>query len=242
MVCPFCGQPNEEAARHAQDMRRYQYEFQQTRENVEATAGKSARRTAKVAVIAVLLVLIGINIFLQMQSFSIVWSLERRAAAGKSKEYTAQMEKDLAEGNYIGFAAFVSAKGINCYEEPYEKWYRIYRTAQQYRYAVEQIEKLKNPGRYADPERNIKYAAEYIDSFYESLDEENYRYYEYDAEESEKHVAAMKADLNAMYIAYLGMSKEEAESMETISSGSRMLLIERGAAIYGSGEAEDGQA
>ena len=231
MVCPFCGRPNEEAAQHASDMQRYQYEFQRTKQSVEEKAGRSAAKTAKVAVIAVLLMLIGVNIFLQMQSSSIVWDLERKAAAKKAPGYAPDLAAYLDEGDYIGFVSFIYAKHIDCYNGPFEKYYPLYRISSQFKYAVEQIERLLYRKQYGGNSSAVKYLAEYINSFYEALDPSDYEYYEgYDTEETARHIEAMKDDMAALLETYVGLTKEEAESMDTLTAGGRTVLIERGAA------------
>jgi hypothetical protein len=42
----------------------------------------------------------------------------------------------------------------------------------------------------------------------------------------------MRKDMEAMLVAYLGMTPEEAQSMQSCSRGNRVLLIERGLEAY----------
>ena len=87
---------------------------------------------------------------------------------------------------------------------------------------------LVNPRRYSNIAHITKYTSEYIQSFYESLDPDNYSYYEdYESEWTQRHIANMKESMEALLIAYLGMTSEEARSMPELSRGNRALLVER---------------
>ena len=47
-----------------------------------------------------------------------------------------------------------------------------------------------------------------------------------------EHIEKMAEDLEAVFIAYLSMTPEEAKSMRTLSQGNRTILLEKGFEKY----------
>ena len=233
MQCPFCGRPNEEAIRHAQDMQRYQREFQQTKADVTEKASHSSRKAVRIAAIAFLLAAIVGNIVLQMNSYSFRYAAERRAAKRNAPQFIAAIDTYLEEEDYIGFVSYCQNHNLSMSDPAFDKYYRIYRTAHSYKGSVQQMMKLINHSRYTDVESIKKWTAEDIQEFYENLDPEKYSYYEEaDSEWSVTHIENMKTSLEALYVAYLDMTPEEAAGMESLSRGKRAVLIENGMEQY----------
>lgn len=238
LYCPYCGSPNEEAQRHARDMQHYQQQFRQTREDVIEKAGTQTRRAVRIAAAAILLVLIGVNIFLQANSYSLhrMWDQSRQKKYIPA--YQEKLEEYLEAEDYLGFAAFWSNRDLSWSGEAFDGYYPIYRMASQYRYAVESVMNLINHSSFDNVDRLKKYVSEEIQSFYESLDPENYLYNDsYDTPGMKQHIEQMTEQMEALCIAYLNMTPEEARSLRTLSRGGRILLIERGLEMY-TGEEE----
>ena len=233
LYCPYCGSPNEEAHMHARDMHHYRQEFQRTRRDVIERAGRQSRRAVRIAAAALLLLGIGINIFLQANSYSINRMFEEAAFRKNSAAYIQRMQEYLDAEDYIGFSAFVSANNLNSTDDFYDTWYPVYRTANSLRYAETDIMKLVNHGEYTGIDHVKKYTSETIQEFYESMDPDSYFYDErYQTPETQRHLDNMRKDMEAMLVAYLGMTQEEAQSMQSSSRGNRILLIERGLEAY----------
>ena len=240
LVCPYCGQPNEEAQRHAQDMRRYQYEFQKTKADVTEKAGNASKRAVRIAAIAFLIVAIGANIALQANSYSIRYSIERKRAVKNASELQQKLDEYLDSEDYIGFVSYSQMKRISMSEQAYDDYYPVYRIAMNYKYAVQQLMRLVNHRKYDSVDRQIKYTTEYVQEFYETLDPEQYSYYDsYSSDFIQKHIANMTESLEAMFTAYLDMTPEEAHSMSTLSRAGQAALIERGAVQYEEAETNE---
>ena len=233
LYCPYCGGPNEEAHMHARDMQHYRRAFQQTRQDVIERAGTQSRRAIRIAAVAFLAVAIGVNVFLQANSYALNRMFRDSALKRNIPAYVARLNAFLEEEDYIGFSAFCSNKGLSMYDKPFEDYYVIYRTASDYKYAVEELMQLINPGRYSSNDYVMKYASEQIQSFYEDLDPEKYSYYDnYDTPFVQKHLENMADAMDALCIAYLDMTPEEAHGLRSMTRGNRIILIERGIANY----------
>ncbi|MBQ6469021.1 MAG: hypothetical protein IJJ50_03090 [Lachnospiraceae bacterium] len=237
LVCPYCGRPNEEAQQHARDMRRYQREFQKTKMDVTEKAGHASKRAVQIAAIVSLIAAIVVNIFLQANCYNISYAIERSRAKKNIPAHLQQMDRYLSEEDYAGFAAYCQAKHLSMLDKTFDPYYATYRTAVSYRTAVMQMMELVHHMSYTTVDRMTKYLTEDIQNFYENLDPEQYSYYDYfDDENTQKHLANMKTHMEAMFVAYLGMTPEEAAGMETLSRAGQAALIERGTAQYEEGE------
>lgn len=115
----------------------------------------------------------------------------------------------------------------------------IYRVASNYRNAVMELMQLVNHSRYSDIEHLAKYTSQYVQTFYEDLEPEKYTYYEnYDTPFVQEHIEKMTEAMDSLCKAYLSMTPEEAKSLRNISTGSRLLLIEKGLYVYLSSQGE----
>lgn len=238
MYCPYCGSPNEEAHRHAADMEQYHQEFQKTRRDVIERAGTQSRRAMRFAAIAILIFLIGVNIALQLNSYSIYRAWEDSKHRQNASIYRARMEEYLEEEDYLGFASFCYNKRITVYNDTFKDYYIVYRMASNYQNAVMELMQLVNHSRYNDLDYLVKYTSQYIQTFYEDLDPEKYTYYEnYDTPLVQEHSEKMAEAMNTLCMAYLNMTPEEARSLRNVSRGSRILLIEKGLEPYMTEEA-----
>lgn len=233
LYCPYCGTANTQARQHAVDMKKYQADFQQTKQDVTQRAGRESRRAVRIAAIAFLLLAIAANIFIQANSFMLNSILEEHRLSKNTEQLLQEADRYLDEEDYIGFSSYYYKMRLGSYNKNYARYYPLYRVSQSYRYAAQQIMQLVNPRRYSNIAHITKYTSEYIQSFYESLDPDNYSYYEdYESEWTQRHIANMKESMEALLIAYLGMTSEEARSMPELSRGNRALLVERGLAQY----------
>lgn len=233
LYCPYCGSPNEEAIGHARDMQHYRNEFQQTKEDVIDRAGRQSRAAVRIALTAFLLLAIAANIFLQANSYSIHRMWKELQMKGNEDQLRQKIESYMAEEDYIGLSAYCGNIDLYSFRDLYDEYYPVVRAANQYRYVCEQIMKVINHGKYSDPENYTRYIGQYVQEFYESLEPEKYSYYDsYENPVIRQQIENMTEDLEAVYIAYLSMTPEEAESMRTISQGNRMILVEKGLEQY----------
>ncbi len=233
MYCPYCGSPNEEAQKHARDMQQYRQEFQKTKEDVIERAGRQTKRAVRFAAAALLLAAIGVNIFLQVSSYSLIRSIKQSGQKKNAPVYRARIEEYLEAEDYLGFSSYCSNLNLSMYDRPFEEYYVTYRVATAYRYAVTEIMQLINHSRYQGVDHSIKYTSEYLQDFYEALDPEKYSYNSnYNTLAAQEHLDKMTRSIEALCVAYLSMTPEEARSLGSISRGKRIILIEEGLRQY----------
>lgn len=233
LYCPYCGSPNEEALKHARDMQHYQNEFQQTKEDVIERAGRQSRTAVRIAVTAVLLLSIAANIFIQTNSYAIHQMWKDLRSRGNEDLYRQRIEAFMAEEDYTGLSSYCRNIDLYTYRDLYDEYYPVVQAANTYRYTCEQIMRVINHGKYSSPELYMRYAAQYIQDFYESLDPDKYSYYDsWQNPEIQKQIDNIVEDMEAVLIAYLSMTPEEAKSMRTISQGNRTILVEKGFEKY----------
>lgn len=233
MYCPYCGSPNEEAVRHARDMQHYQNEFEKTRENVLSRAGRQSRTAVRIAVTAFLLLAIVANIFLQTNSYGVFSLWKGLTTKGKEEQYRQRIESFMADEDYMGLSAYCSSVNLYHFDDLYDEYYPVIRVANTYRYTCEQIMRVINHGRYSRPDQYMKYTSQYIQDFYDSMNPDNYSYNDsWQNPKIQEQIENIAGDMEAVFIAYLSMTPEEAKSMRTLSQGNRTILVERGFEKY----------
>lgn len=232
LTCPHCGSINKHAQQHVYDMNRYQGAFENTQTNVYTVTQKYAGITVRAAIITILLLLIVVFAVIG----SLDYEIERGIREGKAKrsyhKYTAIMDEYLAEEDYIAFHAFCETNGVEAYDTDYEEYYQIIRVCYNYRNIYEAIFEGRSNmlQKYADEktlENAIDRIAESLSYFYDTVDVENYKYYEgVDAPEKQAIVNDIVDKVEVLLQTYCGLTAEEAEQLATLSDAKRRVLLE----------------
>lgn len=229
--CPYCGQINEQAKKHINDMKRYQGAFESTKCGVYDRTDKYTGTVVRVVLIAVLLIVIVITMIIGSSTYEIRSAWMRRKALKNAAEYMEIMDGYLAEEDFVAFAAFCQENYLDTYDNVYEKYAQVERAAQQYTYVYSSIMEIVSPPEYRELEDFVEYLAENLDYFYETLEGENYEYYEgVDTEQNRRALAAMQEKVELMLQHYLGLSKEDAEGFQSLSKAKRAVVLEE--AVY----------
>mgnify|MGYP007081514319 FL=1 len=131
--CPHCGQPNKHAKQHIKDMRRFQGEFEDTRNYVYEKTKTYTEMTVRVIIIAVLIILIVVTSIARVRSWKIVDSLREGSAAMHYAGYSKVMDQYLVEEDYVDFYQYCLEKNIRYYKGAYEEQYgRVIQLAMMY--------------------------------------------------------------------------------------------------------------
>lgn len=232
LTCPHCGSINKHAQQHVHDMNRYQGEFADTQTNVYTVTQKYAGITVHAAIITILLILIVVFAVIA----SLDYEIERGIREGKAKrsyhKYTSIMEEYLAQEDYIAFSTFCDVNGIEPYDTDYEEYYQIIRVSYNYRNIYEAIFEGRSnmQQKYADEntlENAIERIAECLSYFYDTVDVENYAYYDgVDTPEKQAIVNNIVDKVGVLLQTYCGLTAEEAEQLPTLSDAKRRVLLE----------------
>ena len=84
--CPHCGQLNKHAQQHIKAMKRYQGEFNETKEDVITVTKKYSQITVRCIIIVVLLIAVIVTAVLGSNAYSICRSMNRKAAERNKEE------------------------------------------------------------------------------------------------------------------------------------------------------------
>ena len=227
LVCPYCGRPNEEAKTHAEEMRRFRIRLKKTEEEVRETAGRTSHRAAKIAVIAILLVGIAANVFIQSRAYSFYYDHQRSQAVKHAEAYQEVLDAFLEKQDYVGFSGYSQAKGISFSEDVYEAYLPISWAANRFRYVMLDLMRLVNHDEYVDLTNLAQMTIDELEEFYEQMNPEKYSWYEYNIEETEEHFAAMQEQVAAVLVSYFGMGEEDAAALPGMTKGERTLALEK---------------
>ena len=237
LTCPYCGTPNEEARKHARDMQHYQQQFDRTQKEVTEKAGKMSGRAVRLIAIAVLAAAILGAMVVSFQAYNISYYTERNQALRNGARYKKQLDAYIEDGDYRSFSAFAYKKNISFYEGFYEGYYRLYRACGAYDRILDAVGKAVSGQSYSSPVRYAEYIADDLATFYETMDPEEYMYYEdSDPELTDQAIAEMESDLRAVFMTYLDLSGEDVDSLKELSDARRQLLFEDGLVQYIEGD------
>ena len=230
--CPFCGAPNTLAMQHAQDMAEYREDYEQTKQEVYAGQKRLSAVVVRVVVLVALIIACSVVLtLLDNGIYSIRRDRKAREAEKNIVEYTAVMDQYLAEGDYLEFHSFCEEHNLR-FLDAYSKYEPAIAAANDYTYCITYLLTAEFPGPYDDRARYIGYMADSLDSFYKDRMDDFYG----DAEDEketraiyEKAHDGMQTQLERALVTYMGLTKEQAESLPTLSKAKRTVLIEEAA-------------
>lgn len=229
--CPYCGQVNEQARKHIGDMKRYHGAFEKTRQGVQESTGKYTGTVVRVVWIAVLVVAVVVTMILGTHTYEIRSGLKRHQAVKHAEEYMKILDQYLLEENFAAFSAFCDENYLDTYDTVYEKYAQVLRASRQYTYVYSSIMELVSPPQYRETEDTLEYLTENLESFYDSLEEEPYMYYEgVNSEINKNALKAMEEKVGLMLQYYCGLSEETANAFRELSKAKRAVALEE--AVY----------
>ena len=226
--CPHCGVVNEQARKHIQDMRRYAGDYEHTKKEVYKTARKHTRTTVQVVTAVLLLAVSLLLVAAGSNAYSISRSVEEGRARRNAGEYTAYIEQCLREGDFMEVQAFCQEHHIWGYDEPYDRYLPAIRACQDYGWVYVSVLEAAYPGEYGqEAEEYAERVAECLGYFYEDLETERYEFYEtIDWDVNAGALEEMEENIRFLLTTYLGVSREDADSLKDLSSARRAVLIE----------------
>lgn len=229
--CPFCQNPNPFAVKHQQQMRYYHKEFQETKQAVEKKARHFNSFTAKIAIIAVLLVMIIGMIYIGDEGPYRIWlSGVKKDIAVNEAAYEAQLRAYEQEGDWLSLYAFYNIRNLSCTAE-----FRDYSILG---FAIFDYKSILNDvSRYMEEAENVSASesasliARHLDSFYKYVERIGYESEYYDGSYTPEHQDAyvrVREDLEAVLSAYCHLTNEELSLLPDYSVSKKSRLIEEG--------------
>lgn len=227
-VCPFCGNPNRDAAEHIRAMEEYKKRYEDTEKEVTRRTRKFASVAVKAVILVVLLIGIGVTVFISSRAYGFPEKARRRAALKHPEECRAKMTEYLDKGDYCGYSAYVTYNYIPMYDERFEEFKNVNYCTSYYTDTITALEKIMMHG---DNEKWLKWNASndtdrfcrYVREFYNTVEDRKER------EEFESNLAYyddMKADMDTAIQVYLGMDKEKFEEFLGMSENRMSAYLE----------------
>ena len=225
--CPHCGRPVDQSQRHHQEMKQYETEFEETRqealEKISVSSGGGTAVGIRLAAIVVLVIAI-VAAFIRLDPY---YAAERRAARDVRKhfaEYKEDVDTFLADRDYLALDSFIKVHDLNDNKQ-FREYSEIFSAVGTYTRIYHGLQQLA----YSNSDTNYLYSLQTLsrnyNEFYEAMNGRHYSWTE-DIEKTEAAVAEMEADLAVLVQKYLGLTKEETDSLRSLSDSKRVILLE----------------
>ena len=225
--CPHCGRPVEQAVRHQKEMEQYEAKFERTRQQaIDQIQVSSGGGTAVGIRLAVIVAMIAALIFMavNLDGYSMNQRREKRAAKANHDAYVEEIENCLEERDYVKLSVFCDKHELEFNDD-----------FKEYRYIVYGADSFKSIYRglldaafCTEDTRQLYYAenlSRNVNSFYELITRDIS--YADDTEKTLKVYDGMEEEMLTLMRRYLGLSREETDSMRGLSKSRRTVLIEQ---------------
>lgn len=228
--CPFCGNPNPFAKKHRQDMQHYRQEFQQTKQEVEKRTLHFNSFTARIAVVAVLLVMVLGMIYVIDDGPYYLWSSRVKKDVAKNAEtYRSELEAMEEAGSWRKLYAFYDAKTLDSTRD-FQDYTVLYYMIFDYKSILNEMTCfLGEDGE--DAAAAASKIASRLDNFYKAAGRVTYESDYYDDCYSAEHMAScarMQEELEAALSVYCRLTDEEISMLSDYSLTKKAGLIEEG--------------
>ena len=227
LVCPYCGQPNDQAVLHQKDMAAYRQRFHATETAVRQKAHQYSQIIPRVVLILTLLIGGIIMLAISSEAYYFPEAARHRAAMRHPDQTRQTLERCLEEGDYISFSSWMEYNDISYYSD-FPEYEDVGSCAYNYRYLLIRMEQLFL---HADVESWTKdNAASEIHWFCESLDDffENLELIERYSESPDymEHVHIMRENVLGLLKVYFKIEENDLDAFLSLSSNRKAAFIE----------------
>ena len=227
--CPHCGRPVDQALRHQREMREYETEFEETKqEAIDKISVSSAGSTAvgiRLAMIVALTIAF-IWMLVSLNPYDINERKEKKLANANYDAYVEQIEQYIADTEFMALSRFADKHRLDM-NDKYKQYRDIFYAAGDYEYVYLGI---LETAYLANDTRNLYYAenlSENVNRFYEYILTERSAYSDADPEKTSAAFKEMEQDIAVLLQKYLHLTKEDTDSLRELSKSRRKVLIEQ---------------
>ena len=139
--CPSCGRPVDQAQRHQKEMREYETEFEETKQQamneLAANSGGGTAVGIRLFIIAALVVLL-FWMFINLDGYNMNQKREKKAANKNYEAYVEQIEQYLADRDYTQLSVFVDKHELDM-NDKYDDFRWIFYGARDYKNIFEAL-------------------------------------------------------------------------------------------------------
>ena len=229
-ICPHCGRVQEKAVRYEEEMQRFEEAFEDTRQEVLSRSVSNTRGIAIRLIVIVALIIASIWCAAHADSWSVRNARRTREANSSREAFTQRIEEYLDAGDYMGLSSFSEYYDLMS-NDHYRKYYAVLWAVSDYSRIYKSVAAVV----YADPDKAAKDGLSYeinriaqsLKNYYENAGPGKYSWDErIDQEKAAEVIGRLDGDISALMAAHLGISQEEADSLRSLSDGTRTLIIE----------------
>lgn len=225
VVCPHCEAINPHAIEHIREMKRYQKDYEGTKDEVYNVTKRYIGVSVRIIAIAILIVLIILCGIICDESYSINRKLMQAKAKRNYDENTAIIDAYLDEGDYYALYVFLEENYINTSFDVYDAYDPIIYATTRYGFLYSYIIRYRNTDSVESLQSYPTRIEEELSSLYKLYDAENYVNVEGNPEQKEQ-VLRIEEQVNALLVTYCGLTMEEADSLQEMSKAQRLAVLE----------------
>lgn len=232
LKCPYCGTPNPFAEKHQEEMRRFEKEFAEAKEEVVTANRKRAGRNTSLILLLVLILLDLGAIFFAGISSEIAYEMKEKKVEAQAEQHLNNLLAFLEEGDYCSFSAYYTANSIYYIsgDNALDEYSAVHSAAGRYRWIVQDLEKLISGDSYSFREealsRTCSYMAENLAKLWTVEEDYSYRKEIYLAPDKASYIEDMRERISLLLQTYAGLTEEEAGSLGDLSQGRIQKILE----------------
>jgi hypothetical protein len=219
----------DQSQRHQREMEQYETEFEETKqEALEKISVSSGGGTAVGIRLATIVVLV-ISIFAAAVLLDPYEAAERRAARDVKKhfaEYTQEVETFLENRDYGALNAFIDLHDLRSNDQ-FREYSEIFTAAEYYMRIYQGMMELAFIDADTENLYDVKNMSRNYNSFYETAFPKRHYSWIENPEKIEAVSTQMEEDLAILAQRYLGLTKEETDSLKGLSDSRRTVIIEQ---------------
>lgn len=235
-VCPYCHKPNRYYEKHRQDMFHYETDYQNTKSDVYEKAGKTSKRAARIAVLAVMGMLMLAAVLLNLYAWDIRRAIEERAARKRLPVYTAQLDRYIEEQDWMGYYHYMSANRLLYYDlsDDFKSYQRFANLADDYKQIYDMCTRMvtyesKDGDYYYTPDRCMESMSDALEDIYHFTKEDPYSIYYEIYENHRDWCDPLIEQAEQLVQAYVGVDETvfTDQSIRSMSDTKILVLLER---------------
>ena len=228
--CPYCGQPNPFAVKHQEAMRRFEKDYERTKQDVLEESSRFNRHTVRITILAVLVALIAATAILLVKADDIRWWRMEKRVEAQADRHREAIGRLMDDRDYLGVYSYINKNDIR-FTDAFREYDTISDSAFQYRQFYTNLMMLQakktdaDTFRYYSESELLENIAQEIYRINECLEPQSYNEAAYTAEKM-AFVQGVRDRMEIMVESYIGLSREEALSTRDMTVARINVLLE----------------
>lgn len=229
--CPFCGEVNEQSARHSRDMALFQKRYLDTEESVKSKTRRLSQLLPRTIVLVVLLIASFVCLFVGANAESYAYQSKKKAALRNTAASCARLNACLEAGDFIGFDSYMDWYNLSPYsDEAFHSYYYLWLCAGEYAEVVESLEEVFLRRDFDNWRENYYYNGSefrgvclWLENFRDALAQAGR---EETDETNLAYIAEMERSVDGLLMLYFGFDEDELEEFYTLGLNQQSVRLE----------------